>query len=267
MSSPERFLPFAHHLADLSGAAIRPWYRTDLALSDKGGHHDFDPVTEGDRAGELAMRAAIGAAHPGHGILGEEHGRAPGTEPWEWVLDPIDGTRAFVAGLPTWGTIIGLRHADVPVLGVVDQPVSGERWWGCEGRAFLRDHRGERPIRARRGVALRDALFATTTPELFQTPAQRALLGALQTHTRLRRYGGDCFNYVLVATGSIDVVVERALQPYDVVGVIPIVEAAGGVMTNWAGGPAGEGGGAVAAGSPELHAEVMRWIRETGAEA
>ncbi len=265
MPAPSHFLPFAHHLADLSGDVIRPWYRTDLALIDKGGHYDYDPVTEGDRAGETVMRAAITATHPDHGILGEEHGRRAGTGPWEWVLDPIDGTRAFVAGLPTWGTIIGLREGGAPVLGVVNQPISGERWWGSDAGAFVRDHRGERPIRARRGVTLRDAVFATTTPELFQTPAQQALLAALQAGTRLRRYGGDCFNYVLIAMGSIDVVVERALQPYDVVGVIPIIEAAGGVITNWAGGPAGDGGGAVAAGSPELHAEVMRLVRESGA--
>lgn len=263
--TPADLLPFAHALADAAGAAIRPFFRADLAMSDKGGKPDFDPVTEGDRGAEAAMRALIDAMHPDHGVLGEEEGRRLGRGPWEWVLDPIDGTRAFVAGLPTWGTIIGLRYEGRPVLGVVDQPITGERWWGVGGEAWMRDHRGVTRIRARHGVALRDAIFATTTTELFHTEPQKALLTALQTGTRLRRYGGDCYAYTLVAAGGMHVVVERGLEAYYVCGIVPIIEGAGGVMTTWEGGPAGDGGAVIAAASPELHAEVMVLVAATGA--
>jgi myo-inositol-1(or 4)-monophosphatase len=263
--TPADLLPFAHALADAAGAAIRPWFRADLTIDDKGGKIDYDPVTEGDRAGEAAMRALLRSAHPTHGVLGEEEGRTPGEGPWEWVLDPIDGTRAFVAGLPTWGTIIGLRHEGRPVLGVVDQPVSGERWWGVGAEAWMRDHRGVRPLRTRGAITLAEARFATTTPELFSSDSQKALLAALVARTRFRRYGGDCYAYALLAMGGLDLVVERALEPYDIVGLIPIVEGAGGIVTSWTGGPAGEGGAVVASANPALHEEVLGIIRDLGA--
>lgn len=207
------------------------------------------------------MRALITARFPDHGILGEEHGHAVGRSEWEWVLDPIDGTRGFVSGFPTWGTIVGLRHRDVAVLGLVDQPWTQERWLGYPGHASFVDRLGQRPIRTRPCARLADAVLSTTSPEVFQTAAEKTVLAAFQAATRLRRYGGDCYAYALLAAGQIDLVVECGLYPYDVVGVIPIIEAAGGVVTTWDGGDAGQGGAIVAAGDARVHGEALRVLR------
>lgn len=254
-------LGFAHRLADAAGRAILPLFRSGLAAADKHGRPtDIDPVTEGDRAAERAVRALIEAEHPTHGLLGEEYGRREGTSGLEWVIDPIDGTRGFLSGFPTWGTLIGLRDAHDALLGVIDQPFTGERWYGDGRRAWLRTRAGITPIRARPCASLAEAVFSATSPETFRDPFERAVLAAFQARTRLRRYGGDCYAYALVATGAVDVVAESRLQPYDWVALLPVLRGAGATVTAWDGGPPGHDGTLLAAGDAGVHAEAVAMI-------
>ena len=233
--APDRLEAFAHRLADASGAAILPFFRTALAVDDKPGRAHYDPVTEGDRAGERAIRALIEAEFPGHGILGEEYGEKPGSEPYTWILDPIDGTRAFVSGQPLWGTLIGcLKHGE-PVLGLMDQPYIGERATGTAAGATWRFRSGERAMQVRPCARIEDAVMASTDPRMFAKGALSDAFQALVRRTRLTRYGGDCYNYALVALGQIDLVVEAGLAAYDILPLVPVIEAAGGIVTDWAG--------------------------------
>lgn len=254
-------LGFAHRLADAAGRVILPLFRSGLVAEDKRGRPaDIDPVTEGDRAAERAVRALVEAEHPTHGLLGEEFGRREGTSGLEWVVDPIDGTRGFLAGFPTWGTLIGLREAGHARLGVIDQPFTGERWYGDGRTAWLRTRTEVRPIRARPCASLADAVFSATSPETFRDPFERAVLAAFQARTRLRRYGGDCYAYALVATGAVDVVAESRLQPYDWVALLPVLRGAGATVSAWDGGPPGHDGTLLAAGDARVHAEALALI-------
>lgn len=254
-------LAFAHRLADAAGAAILPLFRSGLSADDKVGRPtDIDPVTEGDRAAERAVRARIDAEHPDHGILGEEYGRREGTSGLEWVVDPIDGTRGFLSGFPTWGTLIGLRRGEDTLVGVIDQPFTQERWWGDGERAWMRTRAATTPIRARACASLADAVFSATSPETFRTPFERAVLARFQAGTRLRRYGGDCYAYALLAAGAVDVIAESGLQVYDWVALLPVLRGAGAVATAWDGGPVGHDGTLLAAGDPRVHAEALALI-------
>ncbi len=256
---------FFHDLADAAGAAILPLFRTRITVEDKDGRAGFDPVTEADRAAEAAMRRLIEASYPEHGIFGEEYGEKPAQGPFTWVLDPIDGTRAFIAGLPTWGTIIGLTRDGAPVAGLFDQPFTGERLWAVDGPTQYRDRNGARQVTSRRRDALADATLMTTTPALFDRGAERAAYDRIEALSRNVRYGGDAYAYGLIAQGHVDLVVEAGLQPYDVVGLIPIVTGAGGVMTTWTGASAAGGGRIVAAGSAALHAQALALLADTPA--
>ncbi|MEZ5842296.1 MAG: histidinol-phosphatase [Hyphomicrobiaceae bacterium] len=251
---------FAHHLADLSGNAILPLFRTRLEIEDKaepGGARSFDPVTAGDRAAETVMREAITRAHPTHGIVGEEFGTEAPDAAYKWVLDPIDGTRAFILGLPVWGTLIGLTEKDRTILGLMNQPFTRERFWAAGGAAKYRGPDGcTSRLRTRACRALADAQLSSTHPELFAPGEEAEGFARIRQATRATRYGADCYAYCLVAAGHIDLVVEAGLKPYDVVALIPIVEAAGGVITTWDGGPATGGGRIIAAGDPELHRQA-----------
>lgn len=254
---------FAHRLADASGAAIMPYFRSSLAVDDKGGAKGeaYDPVTAADRDAETAIRALIAAEYPDHGVLGEEHGHEPGKSPMIWVLDPIDGTRAFITGGPQWGTLIALNDGGGPVLGVLDQPFTGERWIGYGGRAELRAKGETTRLKTRACAKLRDAVISSTHPWGYFTDAEQKAFRAIDAKARMSRFGGDCYAYGLLAMGFMDAVIESGLKPWDVQALIPIVEGAGGIMTTWSGGDAQDGGQVVASGDERLHAELLKLLK------
>lgn len=231
-------------------------FRSDALLPDNKLAAGFDPVTEADRASERAMRAILAARRPDDAILGEEYGTRPGSSGLTWVLDPIDGTRAYLCGAPSWGVLIGLTDAHGPIYGIIDQPWTGERWEGGLGAARLSAPRGERPLGVRRGVGLDRATLMTTFPEI-GTPDQAAAFRRVADRVRLTRYGLDCYAYGLLALGQVDLVIEAGLQPYDIVAPIAVVQAAGGIVTDWQGNPAHGGGCVIAAASAELHAAAL----------
>jgi len=242
----------AERLADAAGAAIRPYFRQKLEIETKG---DLSPVTAADRASEAAMRAIIEAERPDDGIIGEEYGRVREAARYVWVLDPIDGTRAFVAGRPLFGTLIALLDEGKPILGVIDQPIIKDRWVGAEGRPTL--FNGE-PARTRPCACLAEARIGTTSPQAFGGDSLAAF-ERLRPRARDTLYGGDCHNYGLVASGHLDLVVEAGLQLYDFAALVPVVEGAGGRMTDWRGRPLDResDGRVVAAGDPALVDAVL----------
>jgi histidinol phosphatase-like enzyme (inositol monophosphatase family) len=242
---------FIERLAQLSGEAILPFFRTQLSILDKGDSH-FDPVTEADRAAETVIRHHIREAFPSHGILGEEFPAEQPDADYLWVIDPIDGTRAFICGLPVWGTLIGLMRSGDPVMGVMNQPYTGEMFFGDCGQALLKSPRGTRQLKASRCRNLADAHLMTTDPRLFK-PDERVGYDRVESSVRLTRYGADCYAYAMLASGQVDLVVESGLKPYDIVALIPIIEGAGGTITTWDGRSAKEGGQILAAATPELH--------------
>lgn len=255
-------MAFAHRLADAAGASILPWFRTGLGLDDKAARpNDVDPVTRADRAAEEAVRALLDTERPEDAVLGEELGRREGASGLEWVIDPIDGTRGFVSGFPTWGTLVGLRDHEQALVGVIDQPYTGERWWGDGKEAWMRDRAGERRLHTRACATMAEAICSTTSPETFRSPFEGRVLELLRRGTRLRRYGGDCYAYALLAAGQLDLIVESGLQVYDWVALLPVLRGAGAVATAWDGGPVGHDGTMAAAGDPRVHAEALEQIR------
>ncbi|MDU6834546.1 MAG: inositol monophosphatase family protein [Bradyrhizobium sp.] len=213
------FSAFIGRLATASGETILPFFRTSLSVDNKSSRHDFDPVTEADRAAEAVMRRLIKANFPQHGIVGEEFGNEREDADYVWVLDPIDGTKSFIAGFPIWGTLIALLHKGIPVFGMMHQPFIGERFAGDNGSANYRNAAGER---------------------------------------RLSRYGGDCYSYCMLAAGHLDLVIETELKPYDIAALIPIINGAGGIVTDWDGGPAQNGGRIIAAGDKRVHEAALK---------
>jgi len=255
-------LPDREFFDRLAAAAARqtlPRFRTGISVANKEAA-GFDPVTEGDQAAETAIRTLIEEHFPDHGILGEEHGSVGLDRDYVWVIDPIDGTRAFISGLPVWGTLIGLYHKGEAVMGLMDQPFTEERYFAAGGRTLYRDRHGEQVLKSRDGVRLEDAILFTTSPHLY-TGGVKARFEELQSKVRLARYGCDCYAFALLAAGHVDLVIECGLKPYDVGGLIPLIEQAGGVITDWNGGPAEMGGEVIAAGSPELHAEALAILK------
>lgn len=250
---------FFDRLADAAKAETLPRFRTGTSVVNKeaGG---FDPVTEGDRAAEAAIRALIEREFPEHGILGEEFGNVGLDRDYVWVIDPIDGTRAFISGLPVWGTLIGLYHKGDAVMGIMDQPFTGERYYADGKAASYRGPDGDRQIRTRTGVNLADAIMFTTTPHMYFGEA-KTRFETLQNTVRLSRYGVDCYAFALLAAGHVDLVLESGVKAYDVGSLIPLVEQAGGVFTDWNGGPAEMGGNVIAAGSAELHAQALELLK------
>lgn len=253
---------FAHDLADRSGAAILPHFRRTLAVENKAAGGGFDPVTAADKAAERVIGQALAARWPDHALEGEEFGNRAGAGRFTWVIDPIDGTRAFIMGLPLWGTLIGLKDGADPILGLMDQPYTGERFWAAGRTAHFRRGDGRaRPIKTRPCARLADAVLSATHPSMFAADAELAAFHRLGAHVRFTRYGGDCYAYCLLAAGHIDVIVEAGLKPYDIVALIPIIERAGGRVTAWDGGPATGGGRVVATGDPRLHDTVLKMLR------
>lgn len=259
-------LDVAHLLADAARAAILPHFRSTRLTSENKLAEGFDPVTVADRAAETAMRAVLARHRPGDGILGEEFAAVPGETGREWVLDPIDGTRGFISGTPTWGVLIALSVAGAPVLGVIDQPYTGERFVGGAGGAEMTGPQGTRGLRVRDTTALERAILFTTFPEV-GTPAERRAFEAVAARVQLTRYGMDCYAYALLAAGHVDLVIEAGLNAYDIQAPIAVIEAAGGVVTDWTGEPAQNGGTALAAATPALHAAALALLRNAGAGA
>jgi len=246
----------AHALADAARPiTLRHFRSLDLVTENKlaGG---FDPVTAADHAAEDAIRAILAQERPLDGILGEERGHHPGTSGLTWVIDPIDGTRGFLSGTPTWGVLIALSDTSGPVLGIIDQPYIGERFWGGLGQAFVEGPTGRAPLQTRIARALDQAILFTTFPEV-GTDAERAAFTRVAGRARLVRYGMDCYAYALLAAGQIDLVIEAGLQAYDVQAPIAVIEAAGGLVTDWQGRPVHEGGQVIAAANPEIHAAAL----------
>ncbi|WP_180899202.1 histidinol-phosphatase [Martelella soudanensis] len=246
---------FFEKLADAAAAETLPRFRSGLDVDNKlsGG---FDPVTEGDRAAERAIRALIGERYPDHGILGEEHGAEGLKRECLWVIDPIDGTRAFISGVPVWGTLVGLYHNGRATLGMMDQPFTRERYFADGERSHYSGPGGPRVLKTRGCHALEEAVMFTTSPRIIADQLQNSY-DRLEARVRLARYGTDCYAYCLVAAGFVDLVVETGLQPYDIGALIPIIEQAGGVVTTWQGGRPEDGGDIVAAATPDLHEAAL----------
>lgn len=246
----------AHALADAAREAILPFFRAEGLLSDNKAGTGFDPVTEADRAAERAMRDILAERRPEDSILGEEFGERRGTSGLTWVLDPIDGTRAFLSGTPTWGVLIAVSEEGGPVYGLIDQPYTGERFEGGFGRAGMQGPQGARALATLPGRALSEAILFTTFPEV-GSAAEREGFEAVAREVKLTRFGMDCYAYALLAAGQIDLVIEAGLQPYDVQAPIAVIEAAGGIVTDWQGQPAHGGGRVLAAAAPEQHAAAL----------
>lgn len=249
-------LDFAGSLADAAREQTLPYFRRPIAVEDKGAAGLYDPVTQADRAAETAIRTRIKSAYPDHGILGEEHGFEPGASPFTWVIDPIDGTRSFIAGVPLWGTLIALNDGERPILGVMDQPYLRERFVGSRLGAALVAGSERRALQTRLCVDLSSAVLLCTDPGMFEG-AEHEAFATLSAKVRLRRFGTDCHAYGLLAHGLVDLVVESGLKPYDIQALVPIIEAAGGMVTNWNGGPAYDGGQVIAAGDARTHAAAL----------
>lgn len=249
----DELLAFADILADAARAIVVRHFRRPLAVDHKDAASPRgQPVTVADREVEQALRDLIEDRYPDHGIVGEELGSVRTDAPWQWLLDPIDGTRAFIAGLPLFGTLIGLGHEGRPVLGVVDQPVLGERFVGSARGAFL----DGAPIRTRACPRLEGAVFALTDPDMMATQAERAAYRTLRRRAAVTQFGGNCYAYAMLAAGAIDLVVEADLKPWDVYALVPLVQAAGGIIADWSGGPAESATRVIACGDAALYAEV-----------
>ena len=252
-------IAFAHRLADASGAVIRPYFRQRIEVINKRAD-SFDPVTEADKGGERAIRAILEAERPHDAILGEEYGEKPGTSGWRWVLDPVDGTRCFITGRHEWGSLIALEKDQVPVLGILDQPVLGERFLGVNGRAEFHQQGLVMPMKVRACADIGDAVLCATDPSFYMTAAQQDAFARVKAQARLTRYHGDCYLFAMLALGFVDLIVEGAFRRWDVAALMPLVEGAGGVISNWQGGPWRDGDALLASGDARVHAQAVKLL-------
>ena len=248
-------LALAADLADAAGVAIRPYFRKPIAVDDKP---DLSPVTVADRAAEAAMRQLIAARFPDHGIIGEEYGREREDAEFVWVLDPIDGTKSFISGVPLFGTLIALARHGHPIVGIIDQPISRERWIGAAGRPTLFNGA---PVRVRPCASLAAATLFATSPDMF-AGAEKAAFGRVAEAAKLVRFGADCYAYGLLALGFVDLVIEASLKPYDFSAMLPIVEGAGGIASDWRGATlsVASDGHVVVAGDRRTHEAALRLL-------
>ncbi|GIK86926.1 MAG: inositol monophosphatase family protein [Burkholderiales bacterium] len=256
-------LEFALLTSQAAGRAILPHFRASLDVENKDVAGGYDPVTIADRAAETVIRDAIRARFPAHGLHGEEHGREAGSVPWHWVIDPIDGTKSFVLGQLHWGVLIALNDGERPVVGVAYQPFVGEAFVAhADGPAEWRRGDERRPLRTRRCPRLADAIAVTTDPRFFAAPHAAAAFEAVTGPLRFTRYGGDLYCYTQLAMGLSDVVIETGLKPYDIQALVPLIERAGGVVSDWQGRPCYDGGDVLACGDPALHEALLRRIAD-----
>lgn len=251
----------AHQMADAARKVILPYFRNAALTADNKLSEGYDPVTEADRAAERAMRDILARERPDDAILGEEYGAKAGTSGLTWVLDPIDGTRGFVSGTPTWGVLIATSAASGPFYGIIDQPYIGERFEGGPDGAQMTGPMGTTALATLPPRDLGQAIVFTTFPEV-GTAADGAGFKAVAAQAQLTRYGMDCYAYALVAAGQVDLVIESGLNPYDIQAPIAVIQAAGGVVTDWQGGPAHDGGRAVAAANSAIHAQALAILKD-----
>jgi len=242
-------------------AALRHFRRADLGAENKGGAGAYDPVTEGDRETEAVIRAVLAKRRPNDAIRGEEQSDTPGDSGVTWVIDPIDGTRSYLSGSPTWGVLIAASDRDGPVIGLIDQPHIAERFIGDLyddplAGAFYHHGGARRRLKTRPCAGIEDAVLFTTFPEV-GSPREREAFERVKARARLTRYGLDCYAYALLAAGHVDLVIEAGLQAYDVQALMPVIQAAGGLITAWDGGDCRNGGQVLAAGDPAIHAAAM----------
>ena len=258
---------FLIELNRAAAGAIAPLFRGDHGLTDKigkPGMRGFDPVTEADKGAERAIRALISERYPDHGVIGEEYGEDRPDAEFVWVLDPVDGTRAFIAGLPLWCTLIGLLHEGRPVLGSIGQSYLGELYIGHAGGSRLMSRGGSRPLKVRPCPKLTDAIIATTDPEMCFTGAELGAWTQVRQAAKLARLGCDAYAYAMVAMGSMDLVLEAGLKSWDIVAAIPVIEGAGGLVTDWRGeGPPTQGGQVAIAGDRACLEDALVALRRS----
>lgn len=250
----------AHLLADAARAVILPHFRSTTLVDDNKLAAGYDPVTQADRDAELAMRDILATERPQDAILGEEFGSKDGQSGLTWVLDPIDGTRGFVSGTPTWGVLIAVSNANGPFYGIIDQPYIGERFEGTPTGAMLTSPHGRRALQTAPARDLAQAVVFTTFPEVGTAQDGKAF-HAVASQAKLTRYGMDCYAYALIASGQVDLVIESGLAPYDIQAPIAVVQAAGGIVTDWQGQPAHNGGRALAAANVDIHAQALEILK------
>jgi inositol-phosphate phosphatase/L-galactose 1-phosphate phosphatase/histidinol-phosphatase len=255
--SPTRdeLVAFAENLADAARPIAQRYFRSPLTVEDK---QDHSPVTVADREIERRLRELIKVRYPGHGIFGEEEGGADLDNAHLWVVDPIDGTKSFISGMPTFGTLVAFVSAEAPRVGVIDMPALDERWTGADGVPTLRNGQ---PCQTRSCVRLADAIIYATSPDIFSAE-EAARFETVSRRARMRRFGGDCYAYALLASGCIDAVMEAQMKPYDYLALVPVIEGAGGFISDWRGEPLGLGGDGrvVAAATRQLHDEMLELI-------
>ncbi len=256
---PQAYIETAQDLADIARQSTLSLFRKPIQIDQK---HDTSPVTIADRNTEQSMRELIENRHPDHGIFGEEFGRREGSSDWFWVLDPIDGTKSFICGKPIFGSLIALLHEDKPMVGVVEIPAQGERWLGISNSGTRLDGNECNTSSVKR---VSEAAMLSTTPDMFNTN-EWALFDRISRTARIRNFGTDCYGYGLLASGFADIVMEASLQPYDYMALIPVVEGAGGVVSDWNGSPLGmnSDGKVIACATRELHKELLELIANSG---
>lgn len=252
-------IEFINILADAAAKQTLPRFRTNNKIDNKL-TNDFDPVTEADRQAEKAIRDLIAQRYPAHNILGEEYGETNQNSDYTWVIDPIDGTRSFISGLPVWGTLIGLYYKEKAILGLMDQPFTRERYTADTKQSLYTGPDGKKTLKTSRCATLEDAILFTTSPHLFENEDKRQYEG-LEKQVNLFRYGCDCYAFALLAGGHIDIVIEPGLKPYDIGGLISLVESAGGVVTTWDGKRPEKGGNIIATANLALHASALAALR------
>ena len=250
-------LSTAFEMADAGRPIALNYFRNNNQIVENKLANGFDPVTVADKEIELIFRKILLERRPQDGILGEEFSDVIGVSGLTWVLDPIDGTRGFISGTPTWGMLIGVNDGTQPVFGIIDQPFTAERFMGGLGRSVLQHNGHEQALKVRSCTSLQNAVLFSTMPEV-GTEAETKLFNSVSQKCKLTRYGMDCYAYALLAAGQIDLVIEAQLNPYDIQGPLAVVQAAGGIVTNWQGGAADQGGQVIAAGDPTIHAAAMK---------
>ena len=261
-----RFLQgFMHTLADLSAETILPFFRAQPEVTNKRSGASLDPVTQADRSAEAVIRSAIKAQYPSHGVLGEEYGTDEGDGEHLWIIDPIDGTKGFISGLPTWGTLIGLQVSGQMELGLMNQPYTGERYVASRLGATLTDRFGTQGLQVRECADLEQAMICATHPDMFSDGIESSGFASVSGQARLTRFGTDCYGYCSLAAGHLDLVIEAGLAPYDILPLIPIVEAAGGMVTDWNGDSATRATRVIAAGDPRVHEATLELLAQAQA--